>query len=148
MSDYLQVQDVIDHLTTLSEDSLYYDNNISGQNTNWIQEDIDCAESDIDSYLGKYYDLPATSVDNPTSFAIFKCITMDITIYRAYLRAACGMPEEIMFAFEQSMKKLKDFRDEKAYLPDVSLSSSSDVGRTEIFTNDAMLTVAKTNLFY
>lgn len=148
MSDYLQVQDVIDHLTTLSEDSLYYDNSISGQNTDWIQDDINCAESDIDSYLGKYYDLPATSVDNPVSFAIFKCITMDITIYRAYLRAACGMPEEIMFAFEQSMKKLKDFRDEKAYLPDLSLISDNGVAKTNIFTNDAMLTVAKTSLFY
>jgi hypothetical protein len=58
------------------------------------------------------------------------------------------MPEEVMFAFEQAMKKLKDFRDEKAYLPDVALSSDSNVGRTEIFTNDAVLTVAKTNLFY
>ena len=73
---------------------------------------------------------------------------MDITIYRAYLRAACGMPEEIMFAFEQSMKKLKDFRDEKAYLPDLSLISDNGVAKTNIFTNDAMLTVAKTSLFY
>lgn len=148
MSDYLQVQDVIDHLTSLAEDSLYYDDNIPGQNTTWMQDDINCAEADIESYLGKYYALPATLVDNPISFGIFKCITLDITVYRGYLRAACGMPEEVLFAFQEAMKKLKDFRDEKAYLPDLSLLTGNGVGKTELFSDEAIMTVAKTSLFY
>lgn len=148
MSDYLQVQDVIDHLTTRQEDALYYDDNISGQNTTWIQEDIDCAESNIDSYLGKYYVLPATEVDNPITYSIFQCITLDITIYRGYLRAACGMPEEVMYAYEQAMKKLADFRDEKAYPPDLPPLEDNDVGRTELFSDEPMMKVAQTSLFY
>jgi phage gp36-like protein len=139
MSDYLQVQDVIDHLPTSQEDGLYYDDNISGQNTDWIQSDIDCAESDIDSYIGRYYQLPATVVDNPISFGILQCITMDITIYSAYKRSACGMPEEIMFAFQEAMKKLKDFRDEKAYMPDLPLVEETGLGRTNLFTNNPMM---------
>ena len=139
MSDYLQVQDVIDYLTTKAEDSLYYDDNISGQNTDWIQEDIDCAESEIEAYLGRYYQLPATLVDNPISFGIFKCITMDITVFNGYKRVACGMPEEVMYAFEQSMKKLKDFRDEKAYLPDLPLEDVTGLGKTDLFTGDPIM---------
>ena len=148
MSDYLQVQDVIDYLTTKAEDALYYDDNLSGQNTAWIQEDIDCAESEIDSYLGRYYQLPATQVDSPNSYSIFQCITMDITIYRGYLRTACGMPEEVMFAYEQAMKKLKEFRDEKAYLPDLPMLEDNEVGRTFIYTDDTVMKVSQTSLFY
>ena len=146
MSDYLQVQDVIDYLTTAVEDSLYYDDNIGGQNTGWIQEDIDCAESEIEVYLGRYYQLPATLVDNPISFGIFKCITMDVTVYNGYKRVACGMPEEVRMAFEDSMRKLRDLRDEKAYLPDLPLESETGLGRTELFTEDPIMN--KTRMGY
>jgi hypothetical protein len=139
MSDYLQVQDVIDYLPTSQEDGLYWDDNLDGQNTEWIQADINCAESDIESYIGRYYQLPATEVDNPISFGILKCITMDITVALAYKRSACGMPEEVLMAFENAMKKLKDFRDEKAFLSDLPLVEETGLGRTELFTEDPIM---------
>ena len=139
MSNYLQVQDVIDYITNNTEDALYHDDNIDAINNDWIQADIDCAEADIDTYLGRYYILPATELDNPVSFEVFKCITMDITIHRAYLRVACGEPQEVRLAYEDSMRKLKDIRDEKAYLSDLPLVEETGLGRTELFTEDPIM---------
>jgi phage gp36-like protein len=139
MSDYLQVQDVIDHLPPSQEDGLYWDDDLSAINNDWIQSDIDCAESDIDAYIGRYYVLPATVVDNPISFGILQCITLDITIYSGYKRSACGMPEEIIFAFQEAMKKLKDFRDEKAYMPDLPLNDDTGLGRTDLYSEDPIM---------
>ncbi len=148
MSDYLTVQEVIDYIPSSQEDVLYWDEALDAQNTDWIQEDIDCAESDIESYLGKYYQLPATIVDNPISFDMLKCITLDITIFRGYKRTACGMPEEIMFVYAEAIKKLKEFRDEKAYLPDLPSLEDNGVGKVELFSNEPTMQVSSTSLFY
>ena len=148
MSDYLSVQDVIDHVPSQLEDKLYYDDNISGANNSWIQEDITSGESTIESYLGKYYQLPATEGDNPNSYGILRRINLDITMYLAYNRYALGTPEEVMFAYEQAIKMLKEIRDEKAYLPDLPVLEESGVGKTTIFSDDAVFKVADIAKFY
>lgn len=148
MSDYLQPQDVLNYLPENQEDVLYYDDALSGTNSDWVQDDIDCAEGDIASYIGAYYQLPATEVDNPISFNALKCITMSITVYKAYLRTACGMPEEVLFAYQDAMKKLREYRDEKATLPDLPLQEETGLGKTVLFSQTPIMSASRIGTFY
>lgn len=148
MSDYLSVQDVVDHIPTQLEDKLYFDDNLGTMNNAWIQEDITSGESTIESYIGKYYQLPATEIDNPNSYGMLRRINLDIVMYLAYNRYALGTPEEVIYAYEQAIKLLKDIRDEKAYLPDLPHLEDSGVGKTTLFSDTAVFKVADIARFY
>ena len=135
MSSYLTVTDVLDHIPAQLEDKLYYSDDLGAINTEWVQEDIDSGEATIESYIGLYYQLPATEVDNPISYGMLRRINLDITMYLAYNRYALGTPEEVIFAYEQAIKMLKDLRDEKAYLPDQPAAEDTGVGKSTIITD-------------
>lgn len=148
MSNYLSIQDYKDYLPREIEDKLLYSDDTSAISDTWAQEDIDSGESLIESYIGKYYALPATEVDNPTSFGILRRVNTDISVYYSYQRWQLGMPEETLYAYEQAIKQLKDLRDEKAYLPDLPVLEDSDVGKSSLFSDDPVFQIASQNTFY
>jgi phage gp36-like protein len=148
MSSYLSIQDYKDYLPQQIEDKLLYSDDTSTISDEWAQEDINSGESIIESYIGKYYTLPATEVDNPTSYGILRRVNTDISVYYSYQRWQLGMPEETMYAYEQAIKQLKDLRDEKSYLPDMPVLEDSGVGKSSLFSNVPMFQIDTQSTFY
>jgi len=148
MSNYLSIQDYKDYLPQEIEDKLLFSDNIGSVNDDWAQEDVNSGESLIESYIGKYYSLPATEVDNPTSYGILRRINTDISVYYSYQRWQLGMPEETMYAYEQAIKQLKDLRDEKSYLPDMPVLENNGVGKSSLFSNAPVFQIGTQNTFY
>ena len=148
MSNYLSVQDYKDYLPKRIEDKLLYSDDTSTISDEWAQQDINSGEAMIESYIGKYYNLPATEFGQPISYGILRRINTDISIYYSYQRWQLGMPEETLYIYEQAIKTLKDFRDEKSYLPDLPVLEDSGVGKSSLFSNAPVFQISTQNNFY
>ena len=96
------VNDLEPYLPVVALDSLLSDVSNDTDRIAAVNEAIDAAESEVDSYVGKLYTVPLTS---PTAFIIG--IAADLTVERLYQRGT-GIPQDVKDRASTARRNLRD----------------------------------------
>lgn len=79
-----------------------------------IAEAIEDADNEINLYLSARYTTPMPDGDVP---AVINTISVDVAVYRLYLRTGNEMPDSVKEAYKTAIRLLEDFRSGKLKLP-------------------------------
>lgn len=122
MAAYLTLDEAKQYLSDDIYLSAYDDRATPGTpNDAFLQDDIDQAETLIDSFVKKLYDFDITFLLHPQSFNLLKGITSRLLDKFAYSRYdAASIPDLVQVNYDEAIFRLKDISTGKMLLVDAT----------------------------